>query len=1189
MELAQEYARRGRNGTANKLMKLRYDISQTRRDRDNGDIDGPQKLLDELHSLRSMEADPEMQRRLDDAIREMDFPLGPEPDLPEGTPPAARQLLKNLERIPVARAPKGSHLHGLTTTEDSPVERLAQIFRDIHSSNGDISVGDVERRIERVLGTYHESVDGSYRMQSLWHRLDKDSSLSKELKDWVAQLRKREPLMGNKKLGPNTAPMLSERTDLTPGTPAIKKPKQLTPHEIGKLTDGQVVGAFEANKISRADAAAELRRRALDLDTAAGHLELREHHIGHPEAMEMRRVADQNRIRANDIETGVLLRTGEKTTAQVAAERRALRDANRIKAARIAKAQGSATYARDLEQILEATMHDGNDDRLRTLIRERFDSKAPGQQREEADGWNEVRGAIGEMLPGESREQFQERMRGVLKQHGIELDGHAGDWVDYSPDNHDLLAGDTKAGNAVQTLVPGISYVDEDGSRVQLSKPLVQTKADALAEGLVPEKLSSGKAPRVEHGVLTGTETVMTPVHMALDKDTGPEGIPVRDLELYSGYKISDGRAWRRNGVTYVAEHDPEDKEHAERMMRFMEEHHARVPEEGRQFQRSYEAVLGGNPKDERSKRRLGITDSSLESRASSGNGHTTVWHSRDKDLSTLGATLDHEVGHNVANEVRRRKLGATQTGFTRWHLDAAADGNPVTQGRIFDFRPGESHIAEHIPRAISPTASRKGVRFPDGSTTYGRLSPAEDFADSHALYLMGPIGEGRLTPSGPMEPVYFRDLWPRKAAHLDEVYPEFGARQVQEITARRGGVAPTTAPARRTGAQVRLTGTRRPVKAVTVTRRARTAAQTDEPKQARGALRRVEEGAAIWPAPYADHIIRRPDGTFTGQLNSAEGMATMLPRDTGPQGVPIRSLTLHNGYQMPVATAWRHGGVTYVIQHRDNDVSRARAEKVKERLRAFHDTLPAEAQRWQRSYAFTLDPNPMDPVFAQRFGDPDFASSASAGGGQLIIWDAGTHMHLDRGDTIFFDDLHHEVGHNVARASGAVPSFDSPSPRVAELIRSSDPRGRVREFFPLPRALTTSMYAAVKNWGTFKPPPGEKIMVPNGVTPYGRKSYGENFAEAHALYLLGVIGYGKLGNSNHSEPIYFRDLFPEWAALFDELYPDFARQQLKTIADERLPQRRPRVTRQAVRRIQASAVRGSHTPQYHQALPERS
>jgi hypothetical protein len=491
-------------------------------------------------------------------------------------------------------------------------------------------------------------------------------------------------------------------------------------------------------------------------------------------------------------------------------------------------------------------MSDGDDNRLRTLIRDRFGSKAPGQQREEAAGWNEVRGAIGEMLPGENREQFQARMREVLRQHGIEVNGHAGDWVDYSPDDHDLLAGDTKAGNAVQMLVPGVSYVDEDGRRIQLSKPLVRTKADALAA-----------------------------------------------------------------------------------------------------------------------------------------------------------------------------KIG--------------------------------------------------------------------------------------------------------------------------------------------------------------------------EPMQARGALRGVEEGAAIWPVPYADHIIRRPDGTFTGQLNSAEGMAMLLPRDTGPQGVPIRSLTLHNGYRMPVATAWRHGGVTYVIQHRDNDVSRARAEKVKERLRTFHDALPTEAQRWQRSYAFALDPNPADPIFAQRFGDPNFASSASAGGGQLIIWDAGTHMHLEQGDTVFFDDLRHEVGHNVGRASGAVPSFDSPSRRVSELIRSSDPRGRVGDFVPLPRASTRELYAAVKNWGKFKPPPGVKIMVPNGVTPYGRMSYGENFAEAHSLYLLGIVGYGKLGGSTRSEPIYFRDLFPEWAALFDEMYPDFARQQLKTIADERLPQRRPRVTRQAVRRIQASAVRGSHTPQYHQALPERS
>jgi hypothetical protein len=837
MELAQALARRNRNGSANKVMEMRRDYS-----RNTDDIDAAQRAVDELRLMRLEETDPEIRKLYDKALGQMDAPDTGLPDLPASTPPAARQLIKDLHRIPLARRVESGNLEGRERV--SAVEQLAEIYRQIDAGELQGSRGEIENKVRRVLHRYHESRDGAYPMWNLERRLDPGSDLGKELTGWV----RREPLMMNRKLGPNTRGMLSEREDLFPGTPAIKRPRQLTQHEIEKLGNGQVIDAFKEDKILRAVAATELRRRALDLDTAAGRKELNEHHIGNPESMEMRRVADQLRDSANGIETGTVLRNGEKPTAQVAAERKALREAAKAKGKRIAQAQGRAAYARDLEQALDATMRDGDDDRLRAVLRERFKAKAPGQ-REEADGWNEIQGAIGEMLPTENREQFQERMRDVLRNHGIELDGHAGDWVSYDPNTHELLAGDTKTGNAVQVLTPGVSFIDEDGSRVELSKPVVQTKAAALKEGLVP---------------------------------------------------------------------------------------------------------AGGEP----------------------------------------------------------------------------------TQ--------------------VRPRAARGVARAP-------------------------------------------------------------------------ASARPTTA----------------------------------------------------WPEPTPSRITRDQGGALSGQLTSLQGVARMLPEDTGPEGVPVRGLEMPNGYRMPFATAWRHDGVTYLVQHRDNDASRRRATAAKEKLERFHRNLPVDAQRWQRSYALAMDANPEDIMFARRFDDPGFMSSAAAGGGHLTIWHGGSGMEMDQEGPKWLDEMRHEVGHNIASGTGAVPYWDRPSPQVAEIISRSDPRGRVAGFRPLPRELSQTMAMAIRNWGE-TPPPDAKGIVRNGVTPYGRMSYSENFAEAHSLYLMGIVGYDDQGN-----PVYFRDFFPEWAALFDQFYPEFGRRQVRVIANERtsMPSR-PRITRQAPRRrLQASAVRGSHTPQYHPAL----
>jgi hypothetical protein len=190
MNLAQAYAKKNRNGTANRLMELRRQISTQRGD-DSKDLDGPQKMVDELKRLREAETDDQLRKKLDDAIKELDFPQTPVPDLPEGTPPALRQLLEDLNRIPVARAPKGSRLHGFTQTEDSPVEHIAQLIQRINNDKGQISIGEVEREIEDTLRRYHESIDGAYRMWGLSTRTENDNALRKQLQEWIQGLRKK--------------------------------------------------------------------------------------------------------------------------------------------------------------------------------------------------------------------------------------------------------------------------------------------------------------------------------------------------------------------------------------------------------------------------------------------------------------------------------------------------------------------------------------------------------------------------------------------------------------------------------------------------------------------------------------------------------------------------------------------------------------------------------------------------------------------------------------------------------------------------------------------------------------------------------------------------------------------------------------------------------------------------------------
>jgi hypothetical protein len=84
-----------------------------------------------------------------------------------------------------------------------------------------------------------------------------------------------------------------------------------------------------------------------------------------------------------------------------------------------------------------------------------------------------------------------------------------------------------------------------------------------------------------------------------------------------------------------------------------------------------------------------------------------------------------------------------------------------------------------------------EGARYPDGVTPYATSSVREDWAEAAEFYFGtdagGALGTGRLASSGRTVPIWFRDLFPARAAVLDQYFPEFAAQQLAEIRRIRG------------------------------------------------------------------------------------------------------------------------------------------------------------------------------------------------------------------------------------------------------------------------------------------------------------------------------------------------------------------------------------------------------------------
>lgn len=269
-----------------------------------------------------------------------------------------------------------------------------------------------------------------------------------------------------------------------------------------------------------------------------------------------------------------------------------------------------------------------------------------------------------------------------------------------------------------------------------------------------------------EMPTLTGTDSRWW---KSFTTDTGWEHpAPVKNLTLYSGeYTIEHGWAFRVNGVSYLIE-GPGSASDAARQAQLLHHFHATLPAEAVRYQEAYHWLTGRNPTDSYWAEKYNHPD--FRSAFTAGDGSTYAW-GKVTGLNYDGS-LRHEFGHNVSTAMRDQGL---QAEGPAWQ---AATHGPNARRDVFDLTmdPGLAYDFKITPR-FDPSAE-----FPYGVTMYGKNSITEDYAEATALYLHGRIGTGRLTKDGPVQPVYFRDLFPARAAILDRIYPSVAQAQLAQL-----------------------------------------------------------------------------------------------------------------------------------------------------------------------------------------------------------------------------------------------------------------------------------------------------------------------------------------------------------------------------------------------------------------------
>jgi hypothetical protein len=320
------------------------------------------------------------------------------------------------------------------------------------------------------------------------------------------------------------------------------------------------------------------------------------------------------------------------------------------------------------------------------------------------------------------------------------------------------------------------------------AKAPAKTKAVAPARVVKP-RVVKPKAPKrtpeqiaADYNAEVGNPAVVTGGEGKwfdrIPHDTGLEHpIPVRDYVI-DGYNVKSGQMWRIDGKSYLVEDRPRlrwanDTETIEQMLpgRAVVEQFERIHKGlpgADDYQDGYAWLAGRNPADDywsRTYNRPGF-----ESLATAGDRGVRVWN-RGLDTDGPGrikTTFDHEFGHNVSKAARRHSP-ELDDGSDAWEHAVRYE----TSEKPINWEPGR-------------TAEERRIRFGGGGggqaskgcTEYGTSSEGENYAESMSLYLAGSIGTGRLRPGGPIVNLYFRDIWPKRAALFDQLFPGVAAKQ---------------------------------------------------------------------------------------------------------------------------------------------------------------------------------------------------------------------------------------------------------------------------------------------------------------------------------------------------------------------------------------------------------------------------
>lgn len=298
-----------------------------------------------------------------------------------------------------------------------------------------------------------------------------------------------------------------------------------------------------------------------------------------------------------------------------------------------------------------------------------------------------------------------------------------------------------------------------------------------------PSRRGEGKAEAPKPGPIKADPAK----HWAdqVPEDTGPDGVEIQGAEIrqsVGNYVIKHATVVRKGDTVYLVEH-PEGEKPDPRIIKEFQEFHESLPPEVRKFQRSYGWMTGKNPADEFWAKQYNMQapeDGAGFSLAMAGDGQTTVWGSVARAEKMDGPAkmhwaLRHEGGHSVDDQAKR--FASRETAWRKAMQERDTSGEFLHEVRLSPRGPGQH------PLTLDPNYRE---RVPWGVTEYGKKDVREDYAESLDLYLSGPIGTHVV--QGRRVPLYFRDIWPKRAAVFDGLFPQFAEEQKSKITSDRGG-----------------------------------------------------------------------------------------------------------------------------------------------------------------------------------------------------------------------------------------------------------------------------------------------------------------------------------------------------------------------------------------------------------------